>query len=93
MIDRGAVRKRNKKPSKKHRAAFGHTPLLSLEEEIPWDCKRLMVGTGVGALPVMDAFRAEAKRKVDLIVLTTAEAIRQLEQKAEKTNAILHVTC
>jgi hypothetical protein len=35
VIDRGKVRKRNKKPSKKFREEFGHTP-LSLEEEIPW---------------------------------------------------------
>ena len=40
LIDRGQVRKRKKKPSKKFRAAFGHTP-LSVEEEIPWNCRRL----------------------------------------------------
>ena len=34
VIDRGEVRKRKKKPSKKFRDAFGHTP-LSIEEEIP----------------------------------------------------------
>ncbi len=34
MIDRGEVRKRKKKPSKKFRDAFGRT-LLSAEEEIP----------------------------------------------------------
>src|SRR6266496_671390 len=36
LIDRGQVRKRKKKPSKKFREAFGHTP-LSAEEEIPWE--------------------------------------------------------
>ena len=45
VIDRGWVRKRKKKPSKKYRAEFGHTP-LSLEEKIPWQCRRLVVGTG-----------------------------------------------
>jgi hypothetical protein len=35
VIDRGHVSKRNKKPSKKFRSAYGHTP-LSIEEEIPW---------------------------------------------------------
>jgi hypothetical protein len=35
LIDRGQVRKRKKKPSKKFREAFGHTP-LSAEEKIPW---------------------------------------------------------
>jgi hypothetical protein len=53
-----------------------------------------VVGTGTGALPVMDEVRAEAKRrKVDILVLPTAEAIQQLEKKPKKTNAILHVTC
>jgi hypothetical protein len=43
--DGGEVRKRKKKPSKKFREQYGHTP-LSAEEEIPWKCKRLVVGTG-----------------------------------------------
>src|SRR6266542_7135344 len=53
LIDRGQVRKRKKKPSKKFREGFGHTP-LSAEEKIPWKCRRLVIGTGTGALPVMD---------------------------------------
>ena len=93
VIDRGEVRKRKKKASKKFREAFGHTP-LSLEEEIPWKCRRLVVGTGTGALPVMQEVQAEAKRrKIELLILPTAEAIEVLKQKAEGTNAILHVTC
>ena len=93
VIDRGEVRKRKKKASKKFREAFGHTP-LSLEEEIPWKCRRLVVSTGTGALPVMPEVQAEAKRrKIELLILPTAEAIEVLKQKAEETNAILHVTC
>src|SRR5260370_20696806 len=53
VIDRGQVRKRKKKPSKRFHDAFGHTP-LSIEEEIPWKCRRLVVGTGTGALPIME---------------------------------------
>ena len=34
-IDRGEVRKRKKKASKRFRDAFGHTP-LSVDEPIPW---------------------------------------------------------
>jgi hypothetical protein len=34
VIDHGEVRKRRKKPSKKFRDDFGHTP-ISLEEKIP----------------------------------------------------------
>ncbi len=93
VIDRGKVRKREKKASKKFREAFGHTP-LSLEEDIPWKCSRLVIGTGVGALPVMDEVRREAKRrKVELLVLPTEEAMELLNKRAKNTNAILHVTC
>ena len=42
VIDRGEVRKRKKKASKKFREAFGHTP-LSLEEGIPWKCRRVVL--------------------------------------------------
>ncbi len=93
MIDRGKIRKRKKKVSKKFRDAFGHTP-LSIEEDIPWKCKRLVIGTGTGALPVMEEVRREAqRRKITLVVLPTAEAIERLKQESKETNAILHVTC
>ena len=93
VIDRGEVRKRNKKPSKKFREAFGHTP-LSLEEEIPWKCRRLIIGTGAGALPVMEEVKREAKRrKIKLLILPTVDAIEELRQHPHDTNAVLHVTC
>jgi hypothetical protein len=41
----GKIRQRRKKPSKKFREEFGHIP-VSVEEEIPWKCQRLIVGTG-----------------------------------------------
>ena len=34
LIDHGKIKKRKKKPSKKYRESFGHTP-LSTEEKIP----------------------------------------------------------
>lgn len=93
VIDRGRIRKRKKKASKKFREAFGHTP-LSVEEEIPWQCRRLVVGTGTGALPVMKEVEREAKRrKVELLILPTLRAIEVLKNDAGDTNAILHVTC
>jgi len=94
VIDRGKVGKRKKKASKKFRDAFGHTP-LSLAEQIPWKCRRLVVGTGAyGGLPVMDEVKREAEhRNVDLVILPTTEAIERLRQNVAKTNAILHVTC
>ena len=93
VIDRGDVRKRKKKPSKKFRGEFGHTP-LSMEEKIPWKCRRLVIGTGTGALPVMKEVKREAKRrKIKLLILPTKQAIKELKQKPDGTNAILHVTC
>jgi len=94
VIDRGDVRKRKKKPSKKFRDAFGHTP-LSVKEDIPWKCCRLVVGTGAyGALPVMEELKnAAAERHVELMILPTREAIEVLKQDPDATNAILHVTC
>ena len=38
IIDGGQVRKRKKKPSKKFRTTFGHTP-ISPKEAIPWKCR------------------------------------------------------
>ena len=93
VIDRGQIRKRKKKPWRKFRDAFGHTP-VSIEEKIPWKCHRLVIGTGTGALPVMMDVKREAKRrKVRLIVVPTSEAIQELRKKPGEANAILHVTC
>ena len=93
VIDRGEVRKREKKPSKKSRDNFGHTP-LSIDERIPWQCHRLVIGTGTGALPVMEQVQREAQRReIELVIVPTARAIELLKQEAADTNAILHVTC
>jgi len=94
VIDRGEIRKRGKKASKPYRDAYGHTP-LSTREDIPWNCRRLVVGTGAeGALPVMEGVRREAKlRKIELVSLPTKAAIAILEEAPKETNAILHVTC
>ncbi len=94
VIARGRVRKRKKKASRPFRGAFGHTP-VSIEENIPWDCRCLVVGTGAnGALPVMDEVKQEAaRREVDLLTVPTSEAIRALVAEPNDTNAILHVTC
>ena len=94
VIDRGQIRKRKKKPSKKFRGELGHTP-LSVEEEIPWKCLRLLIGTGAqGALPVMKEVKVEAKRRgVKLIILPTDRALDWFTHAGDDTNAILHVTC
>jgi hypothetical protein len=94
VVDRGEILKRKKKASKRFREEYGHTP-LSVEEKIPWKCRRLIVGTGAyGSLPVMKEVRLEAeRRKVELLVLPTKEALEVLNKQPEDTNAILHVTC
>jgi hypothetical protein len=94
VIDRGRIRKRKKKPSKRFRPQFGHTP-VSAEEEIPWKCQRLVIGTGrYGSLPVMEEVKLEARRrKVALLILPTEEAVETLANQPKGTNAILHVTC
>ena len=94
IIDRGKIRKRKKAPSRLFRDRYGHTP-LSIMEDIPWRCRHLVIGTGAdGGLPVMVEVEQEAKRrKVDLIILPTAEAIGVLRQTTKDTNAVLHVTC
>jgi hypothetical protein len=94
IVDRGKIRKRKKAASRKFRGAYGHTP-LSAAEDIPWRCRRLIIGTGAeGALPVLQQVRDEARRrKVDLVVLPTAKAIDALAKAPADTNAILHLTC
>jgi len=94
IIDRGVIRKRHKKPSKKFREQFGHTP-LSVEETIPWRCRRIVIGTGTyGRLPVMKELKDEAlRRKIELLLLPTEEAIRALRKGLKDANAVLHVTC
>jgi hypothetical protein len=54
-----------------------------------------VIGTGVyGSLPVMKDVKLEAKRrKIELLILPTAQAIEELEGNRDETNAILHVTC
>lgn len=93
VVDCGKVRKRKKKPSKALRGEFGHTP-LSLEERIPWNARRLIVGTGAsGAMPVMEAVKEEARRRdVELVIAPTADALRDLARHPE-SNAVLHITC
>jgi hypothetical protein len=94
IIDRGKIRKRKKGASRQFRSAYGHTP-LSAAEDIPWRCRRLVIGTGAhGALPVMDEVHQQARRrKVDLVIVPTAQAISLLTKTIKDTNAILHLTC
>ena len=94
VIDRGEIRKREKGPSKKFRAEFGHTP-LSVDENLPWKCRQLVIGTGAyGNLPVMREVEREAeRRRIKVLRMPTPRAIEVLNQQPKETNAVLHVTC
>ncbi len=95
VIERGSVREREKQGSRRHKARYGHTP-LSTDEPIPWDCTRMVVGTGAnGRLPITEDVRSEAERRgVEIVAVPTEEACRLLsESTLESTNAILHLTC
>ncbi len=94
VLDRGEIRRRRKRPSKPLRASYGHTP-LSAREDIPWRCRRLVIGTGAaGALPIAAEVVEEAGRRgVELLAMPTAEALGLLERERDATNAVLHLTC
>ena len=95
VIDRGAVRKRSKKPSKPYRDTFGHTP-LSTAEEIPWGGTRLIIGTEAhGALPIMPEVMDEAARRhIDLVAVPTEQACQLISGLTPReVRAVLHVTC
>jgi hypothetical protein len=94
VSDGERIRKRKKQRSRQFCAASGHTP-LSIKERVPWKCRRLVIGTGAsGALPVMDEIKQEAvRRRVELAIEPTVDAIASLRGSSERTNAILHVTC
>ena len=95
VVEGGRIGKRHKKASQPLRDRYGHTP-LSLLEQIPWKCRRLIVGTGAyGDLPIEPDVVAEAARRgVELVALPTDKACTVLAAADLKTtNAILHVTC
>lgn len=95
VIEGYTVRTRKKGPSKANKAQYGHTPLTH-HEEIPWDCKVLVIGIGMSKrLPVTDKFKAIAKKKgVTLIMLRTPEAVDYYTENFSKDmNAIFHITC
>jgi hypothetical protein len=95
VVIEGRVRKRDKKPSKRYRDRFGHTP-LSPEEFIPWEGDRLIVGTGAtGQLPIMEGVLDEAARRgIEIVAVPTHDACERLaDVPSGRANAILHVTC
>jgi hypothetical protein len=92
IIDNGSIKKRKKAASKKYSEIFGHTP-LSPDENIPWNCRRLIIGTGhSSSLPVMDeVYDIAVSKGVELVIMSTPEAIKHINDP--HTNLVLHLTC
>lgn len=95
VVNGGVVGERDKAASRSHKSKYGHTP-LSIDEPVPWNCSRLIVGTGAnGRLPITPEVKAAAeKRGVELIAVPKEQACTMLsEADTGTTNAILHLTC
>ncbi|MFP4364922.1 MAG: MTH938/NDUFAF3 family protein [Spirochaetia bacterium] len=92
VIDQGEIKKRKKNASKHLKPNYGHTP-LTVNENIPWNCSTLVIGTGkTGSLPITDEVYQEAEnRGVQVIAKPTEDAIHLLGK--DNTNFILHLTC
>ncbi len=94
VLNNQTIEPRKKKNSRHLKAQFGHTP-LGPEENIPWDCIELVIGTGYyGSLPVTEEVLQEAKnRGVALKIMKTAQACQYLSEASSDNNAVLHITC
>ncbi|MCH2446527.1 MAG: MTH938/NDUFAF3 family protein [Candidatus Marinimicrobia bacterium] len=94
IVDRMSIGKRQKKKSKHLRSQYGHTP-LGPDENIPWDCEELVIGTGFyGRLPITDeVFQAAERKGVEIKIMKTAQACSYLVEVGAQVNAVLHVTC
>jgi hypothetical protein len=92
VIDRGKVRKRKKKPSKKFRDAFGDTPLSARREntlEMPKAPDRHRNRRTAGH----ERSKAGSKAPENQIAGASNNQAIKLKENPDKTNAILHVTC
>ena len=92
VIEECKIIERDKSVSRKIKGQFGHTP-LSLAENIPWNCKRLVIGSGMyGSLPVMKEVHDKAKElNVVLLINPPPQAVDHLIEP--DTNFVLHLTC
>lgn len=95
VVEAGKVRRRRKKPSRELRERCGHTPLTTAEK-LPWDGKRLIVGTGLsGAMPVAADIYVKAENiGVEIVAAPLAEALVLLDEvERSQAFAVLHIGC
>lgn len=91
----GRVLKRKKKPSKKYRQEYGHTPLSEDELGFLDDEQPDIVYAGLGqdgALPVTPR-AGSLIAQFHGIMKPTPEILPLLEEEKRKFVAVLHVTC
>jgi len=95
VINKGKVERRNKEVSEPLKKEYGHTP-LTLAENIPWECRTLIIATGQsGALVIAPEVRKKAQQLgVKIREIRTPDAIPILNMaNLEETNSIIHLTC
>ncbi len=95
VIDRGEIKLRDKSKSRKYKHLYGHTP-LTVEENIPWKCKTLIIAKGFyDALPVTDEiFKQAEKLNVQIKAINTKNLPAILNKSPTlETNFIIHLTC
>ncbi len=91
----GTISKRKKKLSKKFKEEYGHTPLSHkeldfLREEKP---KVVIIGKGqYGDLPIASKAQ-KILNEYDLVVDSTPNVLKSVEEERKKFVAIIHVTC
>lgn len=92
IINNRLIEERRKHLSRALKSQYRHTPLTTAEN-IPWNCKTLVIGTGVnGRLPIAEEVRSRAyEMSVNLITKPTPDAIKHINDS--DTNLILHITC
>ncbi len=92
IISNGKTELRKKSVSRMMKGKYGHTP-LTIHENIPWECRILIVGTGMyGSLPVTeDVYKKAKELGVELILKRTKEAVKNLD--TTHTNFVLHINC
>ena len=96
VVSKGEIEIRDKENSRKLKEQYGgHTPLTP-QENIPWDCKNLIIGNGFyGSMPVSPEFQEEAdKRGIQVIIMDTPTALSLLStDDGTDTNYIIHIRC
>ena len=95
IIEKGEIKQRDKSASRKYKQIYGHTP-LTIEENIPWDCKTLVIANGFyGALPIKEEVIEEAKKRGVEVKVIKTDKLPEIFSRFDltKTNFVIHLTC